>query len=77
MRRRAFITLFSVARRLPWPLAARAQRPDRVRHIGVLMTAAVADPEAQARLAAFQEEMRQLGWVVGRNVRNRHPLGRK
>jgi putative tryptophan/tyrosine transport system substrate-binding protein len=68
MRRRAFITLLGGAA-AAWPLAARAQQPDRVRHIGVLMTAAVADPEAQARLAAFQQEMRQLGWVVGRNVR--------
>ena len=67
MKRREFITLLGGA--AAWPIAARAQQPDRVRQIGVLMTATVADPEAQARLAAFQQEMQQLGWVVGRNVR--------
>ena len=67
MKRREFITLLGGA--AAWPITARAQQPDRVRQIGVLMTATVADPEAQARLAAFQQEMQQLGWVVGRNVR--------
>ena len=52
-----------------WPLAARAQQPDRVRHIGVLMTTTAADPEAQARLAAFLQGLQQLGWIEGRNVR--------
>jgi putative ABC transport system substrate-binding protein len=33
----------------------------------MLMT--VDDPEAQARVAAFQQGLQQLGWIVGRNVR--------
>ena len=37
-----------------WPLAARAQQPERVRPIGVLMIAAAADMEGQARIAAFR-----------------------
>ena len=37
-----------------WPLAARAQQPERVRRIGVLMSAAAADTEGQARIAAFR-----------------------
>jgi putative ABC transport system substrate-binding protein len=46
-----------------WPLAARAQQPERVRRIGVL------SPEGQARLTAFVQGLQQLGWTGGRNVR--------
>jgi putative ABC transport system substrate-binding protein len=53
-----------------WPLAARAQQSERIRHIGVLITAAggAADPDAMARVAAFQQGLQQLGWTDGRNV---------
>ena len=37
-----------------WPLAARAQQGERMRRIGVLMSAAAADMEGQARIAAFR-----------------------
>ena len=67
MRRRAFIAALGGA--AAWPLTARGQQPDRIRRIGVLMTTAEADPEAQARIAAFQQRLQQLGWIVGRNVR--------
>jgi putative ABC transport system substrate-binding protein len=42
-----------------WPLAARAQQPERMRRIGVLMTA------GQVRLAAFVQGLQQLGWADG------------
>ena len=66
LRRREFIAGLGGA--AAWPLAARAQQPDRVRRIGVLMNLASDDAEGQARLAAFQQELQQLGWTVGRNV---------
>src|SRR4051794_16538029 len=68
MKRREFMSLLG-GTAAAWPLGARAQQPERVRHIGVLMSVAEADPEAQARIAAFQQGLQQLGWIVGRNVR--------
>jgi ABC-type uncharacterized transport system substrate-binding protein len=67
MKRRAFITLLGGA--AAWPLAARAQQPDRMRRIGVLMNLAADDREAQARIAAFLQGLQQLGWTDGGNVR--------
>jgi putative tryptophan/tyrosine transport system substrate-binding protein len=52
-----------------WPLGARAQQPERMRRIGVLMTTAADDPEGQARLAALLQGLQQLGWIDGRNAR--------
>jgi len=67
VKRREFITLLAGAS-VAWPLAARAQQPERVRRIGVLMNLASDDAEGQARLAAFHQGLQQLGWTVGRNV---------
>jgi putative tryptophan/tyrosine transport system substrate-binding protein len=68
MKRREFITLLGGAT-ATWPLAARAQQPDRMRHIGVLIAQAKDDPEGQVRIAAFLQQLTQLGWVEGRNLR--------
>ena len=67
MRRREFITLVGGA--AAWPMVARAQQNERVRRIGVLVASPVDDAEWQARLAAFNEGLAQLGWIEGRNVR--------
>jgi len=67
MRRREFIRLLGGA--ATWPLVARAQQPELLRRIGVLMNRAADDPEGQARLAAFQQGLQQLGWSDSRNVR--------
>jgi putative ABC transport system substrate-binding protein len=67
MRRRQFITLLGGA--MAWPLAARAQQPSGMRRIGALIDLAENDPEGQARIAAFQQGLAQLGWTDGRNVR--------
>jgi putative ABC transport system substrate-binding protein len=68
MRRREFITLLGGAA-AAWPLAARAQRPDSTRRIGVLTGAAENDPEGQLNVAAFRQGLQELGWTEGRNVR--------
>jgi ABC-type uncharacterized transport system substrate-binding protein len=71
MRRRELITLLggAAASSVSWPLAARAQQPERMRRIGVLMPLAADDPEAQVRLAALAQGLQQLGWTIGRNAR--------
>src|SRR5450759_2951284 len=68
MQRREFITLIGGAA-ATWPLASRAQQPERMRRIGVLMSLAADDRQGQARLAAFVQRLRELGWTDGRNVR--------
>jgi putative tryptophan/tyrosine transport system substrate-binding protein len=67
MKRREFITLFGGAA-ATWPLTVRAQQPDRMRRIGVLM-AGTDEQEPQVRLAVFLQTLQQLGWTDGRNVR--------
>ena len=68
MRRREFISLLGGAT-AAWPLAARAQQPDRIRRIGVLAGLAEDDPEMTARLAGFRQGLEKRGWSEGRNVR--------
>ena len=68
MRRREFLGVLGAAG-IGWPLAAAAQQPERMRHIGLLMAAGADDPEYQARMAAFQQGLEQLGWTEGRNAR--------
>jgi putative ABC transport system substrate-binding protein len=68
VRRREFITLLGGAAAV-WPLAARAQQPDRVRRIGVLLPYAESDHEAQSWFAAFREALRNIGWTEGSNLR--------
>jgi putative tryptophan/tyrosine transport system substrate-binding protein len=67
MRRREFIAGLGSA--AAWPVAARAQQPERMRRIGVLLPAAADDAEFQARVGAFLQALALLGWTVGRNVR--------
>jgi putative ABC transport system substrate-binding protein len=69
MKRREFIAVLGAAM-AAWPLAARAERIDRtMRRVGVLMPFAPDDPEARLRVAAFEQGLRDLGWLDGRNVR--------
>jgi ABC-type uncharacterized transport system substrate-binding protein len=68
MRRRDFIKLVGGSA-AAWPVASRAQQPDRMRRIGILMNLAEGDAEAQDRIAAFLLGLQQLGWTDSRNVR--------
>jgi putative tryptophan/tyrosine transport system substrate-binding protein len=66
MRRREFIILLGGVA-AAWPLAARAQRPERMRRIIVLMGTAD-DADAHARAVALQQGLQVLGWTIGRNI---------
>jgi putative tryptophan/tyrosine transport system substrate-binding protein len=66
--RRQFVALLGGAA-AAWPGAARAQQPDRMRRIGVLMGWPESDPEARLERAAFVQELQKLGWLDGRNLR--------
>ncbi len=66
MKRREFITFLGGA--ATWPIAARAQQPERMRRIGVLMNLSEDDAEGRPRIAAFEQTLQQLGWTIGRTV---------
>ena len=65
--RREFVTLLGGAA-IAWPMAARAQQPERVRRISVVNVIAATDPEASPRIAAFEMALRKLGWVIERDL---------
>jgi putative ABC transport system substrate-binding protein len=67
MRRRDFISLLGGA--AAWPLAARAQQPQQMRHIGVLMGGSESDPVPQHFVALFLRELTKLGWTEGHDLR--------
>ena len=68
MRRRDFIRAIAGSA-AAWPLAARAQQPDRTRLIGVLMGYAESDRTAQSWLAAFRGALTKLGWTENSKLR--------
>jgi putative ABC transport system substrate-binding protein len=73
MKRREFIALVGAA--FVQPLAARAQQSERVRRIGMLLGSDVSDPEERARLAAFEEALRALGWGEGNMLTEKRWFG--
>jgi putative ABC transport system substrate-binding protein len=68
MRRRTVLA-FLGGGAIGWPLVARAQSPDRVRVLGLLLPYIQSDPQAQARVSAFTGAFRERGWTDGQNVR--------
>jgi putative tryptophan/tyrosine transport system substrate-binding protein len=68
VKRRSFITLLGGAA-AAWPLAARAQQPNGMRRIGILITLAESDTVGQAYVGAFREGLQKLGWMEGRTFR--------
>jgi putative ABC transport system substrate-binding protein len=71
VKRREFITLIGGAT-VTWPLATRAQHPERTRRIVFLHPLAENDPEVQARIAAFRQGLETLGWTENRNIQIEH-----
>jgi putative tryptophan/tyrosine transport system substrate-binding protein len=68
VRRRDFIALAG-GLTTTWPLAARAQQDNRVRHIGVFMNLPEGDPDATRWIAALLKSLDEFGWTEGRNIR--------
>jgi putative tryptophan/tyrosine transport system substrate-binding protein len=66
MRRRQFIVGIGLSS--AWPLAVRAQQPEQVRRIGVLMNVPPDHPEGDPAVAALRQALRQLGWSDAHNV---------
>jgi putative tryptophan/tyrosine transport system substrate-binding protein len=73
MKRREFIAAIGAA--ATWPLAARAQQPERIRRIGVLMNVSADDPVSLDRVTAFVQGLQELGWTVGRNLQIEYRWG--
>ena len=66
IRRREFIVTLGGA--AAWPLAARAQQAEQIRRIAMLSGLTASDPEAQARLAAFHQGLKEVGWTADRTL---------
>jgi ABC-type uncharacterized transport system substrate-binding protein len=67
MKRREFITLSGGAV-VAWSFTARAQRPERIRRIGVLMARKTGDPEGQRQYAALLKGLADFGWIEGKTI---------
>ncbi len=67
MKRRSVLVLLGGGA-IAWPLVARAQRPDRVRRLGLLLPYIESDSQAQARVTEFRTALQERGWTDGRNV---------
>ena len=74
VKRRDFITLLGGVA-AAWPLAARAQQPHRMRHVGVLIGLTADDPELLTRIGALLQALEQMGWTDGRNIRIEYRWG--
>src|SRR5262245_9220295 len=67
MNRRQFLALLGGA--AVGPVGdVRAQQPERMRRIGVLVGSAQDDPESPPRTNAFEKALADSGWVLGRNI---------
>jgi putative ABC transport system substrate-binding protein len=66
MRRREFITALCGA--AAWPLAARAQQPERMRRVGILMGFSDSDPFTMQYVRELRDGLQQLGWMDTRNI---------
>lgn len=74
MRRREVIKLLG-GTAATWPLAARAQQPERMRRIGVLMNIEANDPQASAETEAFVGALQKQGWTLDGNLQIEYRWG--
>jgi putative tryptophan/tyrosine transport system substrate-binding protein len=74
MRRREVLSLLAGAL-AACPVPAIAQQAERMRVIGVLIGFAESDPDIPLRIAAFEQGLRELGWIEGRNIRIHYRFG--
>ena len=65
LRRRDFIKVIG-GTAAAWPVTARAQQPERIRRVGVLMGPAESDLEAQSLISITRHRLEELGWSEGR-----------
>jgi putative tryptophan/tyrosine transport system substrate-binding protein len=63
MRRRDFVALGGSG--VAWPLAARAQQPAKIPHLGVLL---YSTPQSDLQMEYVRNGLRDLGYVEGRNL---------
>jgi putative ABC transport system substrate-binding protein len=68
MRRRDFIKVIG-STAVAWPLAARAQRSEGVRRLGVLMAVSETDADARKGISILRGRLQELGWKDGNNIR--------
>jgi putative ABC transport system substrate-binding protein len=74
MRRREFVrVLGGIA--AGWPLVARAQPPEHMRRVGVLMNLAADDPQSSKQISAFLDGLRERGWAPGSNLQIEYRWG--
>jgi putative ABC transport system substrate-binding protein len=66
-RRKFLATLGGAA--AAWPLAARAQHPERMRRVAFLTIITQNDPDVQLLRSAFHDRLHELGWLDGRDIR--------
>src|SRR5438105_1465121 len=76
MKRRQILGVLG-ATAVAWPFAVRAQQPQQMRHIGVLIGLAPGadNPAAEGFLRAFRDEMLKAGWIEGKNIRIDYRFG--
>jgi putative ABC transport system substrate-binding protein len=67
MRRRQFIA--GLAGAAAWPVVARAQQPNRMRRVAVLMALGENEAASKAFLSALTQGLSELGWSDGHNLR--------
>ncbi len=61
--------MFAAGSAAVWPVWSPAQQTDKMHRIGLLHDFAENDPEGQAQVVAFRDELRKLAWTEGGNTR--------